>query len=815
MWLTTLVASGALLLFVTAPAAAVWTSNGPTDGNVLAVAFDPTSPATAYAGTSSGGFFKSVDGGVTWSASSTGVTNVSGTRITGLAVDPVTPTRVYATSDTGVNQGVFRSTNAGASWSFAALDATFAVAIHPTTPTTLYVSGAMGVYKSTDAGDTWTAVLSGQPFFCLAIDPSAPDIVYAGANTAVYKSSNGGATWTAFGAGLQSGEAVLALAVHPTISLIVYAGQEDGGVRKSVDGGNNWTGLGPIVGSPPGDLVAQSLAIDPASPDTVYVGGFTVNGGFSVYKSTDGGANWSSTPLTALVTALALDASTPATLLAGTVDGIARTTNAATSWSFENAGLVNTAVIDVALDATPGTVYSAREFSGVSRSTDGGASWEPTLPIPFDRLRSLAADPTVSGTLYGGSLLDGVFKSTDAGANWTAAAGGTPPVNVEALLVDPTATNVVYAAGYGGVYRSTIGGGNWTEINSGITVPVVVSLAIDPSAPDSLYAGVDPLMGAFQGVFKTTNAGGMWTPVNTGLPNVAEAAVVALLVDPATPQTVYAAIESAGVYKTTDGGANWAAASTGLPSTALTSLAHDPTTGILFAGLLDTGVFFSADGGASWAALNSGLFNLTTNALAVDAERIYAGSGGDGTFVMPLASIPLGQPLSGKKLIIKDPKPEDPAKRKIIVLASEIGSDDTLDPAAVAANGAILTITAEGATPSSQMFALPAPWTLTGSTGAKYLDKTGANGPVKLALLKKAGSGKFKLKVLINGKLGPGPQPHVTVVPPNPGTGASVLLHVTGGDAYCVAFGGAAGGELENTPEAFTVKDPTAQACAP
>ena len=67
----------------------------------------------------------------------------------------------------------------------------------------------------------------------------------------------------------------------------------------------------------------------------------------------------------------------------------------------------------------------------------------------------------------------------------------------------------------------------------------------------------------------------------------------------------------------------------------------------------------------------------------------------------------------------------------------------------------------------------------------------------------------------IDGKLGPGPQPHVSVVPPGPGTGASLLLEVSGGAAYCAAFGGAAGGEVNNTATAFKVTKPTAQACSP
>ena len=657
MWrtATVVVAAGcAMTLSLAGTAVAVWTSTGPLGGNVRAAAIDPSVPSTMYVGTSSGGFFKSVDGGLSWNATSGGVSNLGGTVISGLAVDPTASARVYATADVGVNQGVFRSTDGGATWSFTPLGFASGVAVDPATPSTVYVSG-VSVHKSVDSGANWSAVLAGGSFFSIAIDPSVPSTVYAGASSSIYKSTDSGANWTLMGGGLQAGEPVLALAVHPTNSAIVYVGQEDGGVRKSVDGGVSFTALGPIVGSPPFEnLSVSALAIDQDDPDTVYAGGHTVFGGFSVYKTVDGGANWSNTPLTSLVVALAISPSPSTTLIGGTADGVARTTDGAASWNFENTGLVNTAVDSVVLDATPGTVYSGTLTDRVVRSTDGGVSWTDMTPVAD--LRTLASDPVTPGTLYAGSLLNGAFKSTNGGGTWTPLVGGAPPANVEALLVDPTATNIVYAAGFGGVFRSTIGGGSWTQINTGLSLPVVVSLAIDPSAPDTLYAGIDPLMGPLQGVFKTTNAGGMWAPASTGIPSITGAAVTALVVDPVASTTVYAGIETAGVYKTIDGGTSWASANAGLTSGNVTALALDAATGTLYAATLDQGVFISLDAGASWNAFNAGLYNLSVNALAVEPTRLYAGSGGNGTFVMPL-DVSGDQAILGKTIVIKDPTP--------------------------------------------------------------------------------------------------------------------------------------------------------------
>src|SRR5262245_38596977 len=101
---------------------AVWTTHGPNDGHIGAIAVDPSTPTTVYAGTDSGGFFKSLDRGDTWSPIDTGISDVEFLTMTGIAVDPVTPTRIYASASLGLSGGILRSTDAGASWSYTALD---------------------------------------------------------------------------------------------------------------------------------------------------------------------------------------------------------------------------------------------------------------------------------------------------------------------------------------------------------------------------------------------------------------------------------------------------------------------------------------------------------------------------------------------------------------------------------------------------------------------------------------------------------------------------------------------------------------------
>ncbi len=168
------------------------------------------------------------------------------------------------------------------------------------------------------------------------------------------------------------------------------------------------------------------------------------------------------------------------------------------------------------------------------------------------------------------------------------------------------------------------------------------------------------------------------------------------------------------------------------------------------------------------------------------------------------------QTILGKSFVVKDPSPGvDATKRKVVALGKELASPDTVvgDPVA---NGATIEIIANGASPTSQVFTLPAGayWTVI-TSGFKYVDKLGVNGPVKVALIKKAPSGVFLVKAVIVGLLGPGPQPHITVLPPNAGTDGGMIFTIPGGDSYCVAFGGAAAGLVVNsTNKVFKVSAP-------
>jgi hypothetical protein len=304
----------------------VWTGNGPAGADIGSLAVDPTTPSTLYAGAIGSGVFKSIDGSASWNPTNTGLTNAN---VTTVAIDPLTPRTLYAGTAGSLEPGdVFKSTDGAASWSATGLLAVVnAVAVDPHMSTTLYAAAASAVFKSTDGGTSWsTSLLAGEfGFTALAVDPRTPTRLYAGATRTysspggLFESTDAGASWTA---NPRRFYYVFALAIDPGASTTLYA-VTDTGVLKSTDAGKSWSASNVgLAGSS-----VQALVLDPVTPSTLYAGtrscfpadcsGFT--GG--VFKSTDAGTCWNpvSTGLpNAPVNALAIDPLTPTTLYAGT-----------------------------------------------------------------------------------------------------------------------------------------------------------------------------------------------------------------------------------------------------------------------------------------------------------------------------------------------------------------------------------------------------------------------------------------------------------------------------------------------------------------
>jgi photosystem II stability/assembly factor-like uncharacterized protein len=263
-------------------------NNGLNNAGVASVALDPQTPSTLYAVTGSA-LFKTVDSAGTWNK--IGPQTFSAGL---LVIDPVTPTTLYAARDgSGLNSGLFKSTDSGANWQAInnGLTSGFIdhLALDPTTPTTLYAAaGGGGVFKSTNGGSSWSTVstiLQGP----LAVDPSNPANVYAvgTGDTGLFKSTNGGATWQSINNGLRS-PLITAIIVSPTNSSVVYvtassSNDFDAFVTKLNPSGNAFvysTLLGGSSSTSSSVATDQALAIALDSAGSAYITGSTVTTDF-------------------------------------------------------------------------------------------------------------------------------------------------------------------------------------------------------------------------------------------------------------------------------------------------------------------------------------------------------------------------------------------------------------------------------------------------------------------------------------------------------------------------------------------------------
>jgi photosystem II stability/assembly factor-like uncharacterized protein len=643
-----LVLSAGLAVFLCAPAArsVTWRSIGPDGGGVLALAFAPSDPHVAYAGTQGGGVFRSDDGGASWTAASGGLDILV---IQSLAVDPRDPAVVYA----GTPIGLYETTSGGASWRALPLRspalppaAVTAVRIDSAHPRVLYAVTSAGVFRTADGGAHWTERDAGLPLdrsqerlVALDLDPDHPGTLYAGFFNSdfssspvpppLYETTDGGGRWIAV-TSLQTFQ-VYALARHrPTNSL--YA-STDAGLFVTHDGGATWTSLFPDT--------FLNLAVAPSG--ALYGYPFFLG----VYSSVDGGRTWNdpapSSPDRPYGEAAVLALDPQGNRLLASTDANLYALDTGGGWKLANRGLRATDVTGLAVTSTS-LLAAATLGGGVFVSADGGASFvarDSGIPVnSFSRdidVASLAVDPRVPGSLAVGLFSGAVARTSNNGRRWTsetplcllpadrlalaspatifvasssAFSGGScapaacsagvsrdggasfacldGPPDVSAFLVDPLRPAVIYAAAGDALWKSTDRGARFTLVASHLGM-TVTGLASSPAAHQTLYAS-----GSLGGL-KSTDGGATWSPVGPG----PGGRIVPLVVDPMNPSLVYAIgalvgplILGQAVFESHDGGASWSRLGDGLPAGVDPSaLALDSARHVLYVGTLGSGVW--------------------------------------------------------------------------------------------------------------------------------------------------------------------------------------------------------------------------------
>jgi len=560
------------------------------------IAIDPVNPQRVFVAAAGGiyaqdafrGVYRSTDGGLTWNnvlfvAPDAGAIDV--------AIDPATPSRIYA-----------------AIWE------------HYSTPTSWVAGGVnSGIWRSQDGGDTWTRLTSGLPAVAadvgrigLAVAASSPQTVYAlylddpGAFMGVYKTTNAGATWSkvnangakqAFGGyGYYLGQ----IRVDPANANIVYL--MDVEWARSINGGQSFD----VFGAGPSYVDHHDMAI---LPDRLYQAN---DAGF--WRSTDGGASFFRAPLS--VTQfydLGIDPVNPAHRFGGSQDmGCLRTPDGGTSNWFN---ILPSDGFQCEVDPIdPLRVYCDKAPSVIYRSSDGGGSFEYGFQGVSNADRRnwnmpIVHDPHTTQRLY--TATQRVYRSTDGAGRWSPISGDLtdgPPApligentrrpydvrshlenvaegTITTLAVSPVDTDVLWAGtDDGNVWVTQNGGTNWARVDVPGRTEWVTRVEADPFAAGSAYVTYSGYHNASRlpRIFRTTSFGGSWTDISAGLPDVPLNGVNADP-DPAMRGRLFVCSD-AGVFVTDDYGLSWSALGTGLPPVVVLDLDLIDSSRQLFAG---------------------------------------------------------------------------------------------------------------------------------------------------------------------------------------------------------------------------------------
>ncbi len=618
------------------------TSHGPEGGDIQALAVD--SAGDLWAGARLGWVFHGTFSGpdLFWTLENNNFARES-RDVLSLAIDG--DDNVYAgTNGDWGGGGVWKGVEEPTGWKWYAISSSGlgsnTVRVLRIEASTLYAGTPIGVYTHTlSTTGAWKKM--GTLFFDTRALTIANGTFYAGCESVapywgVYRWA--GTDWAAMRDGLPDQVSVRALVAHGSI---LYAGTGGYGVYECNTAiTTTWT--------------AKSAGL---SGDALDVRALVLDGG-TLYAGTENGVYmWTGSAWTARSTGLepgqlysnarrvrTLLRTAAGTLYAGTAGrGIYRTTDGGLNWSTANgtppdnllsAHVVRAIAVNPAYDWR---VYAGTEGGGLHRSQDGGASWERRSGAIGDReVRALAVTHPSGFPVYAGTN-DGLYTTTNA-ITWTLASNGltTPQaLDVHALAIDPVSSTIVYAGTGGGVYKTTNAGALWVykRIKPSGADYTVRALAIDPLTPTIVYAGTQQ-----NGVFRSTDAGETWSAFSDGLAGEA-LHVNALAVD--AEHTVFAGVgeSSGGIYIRGVLSDTWQWDATGGGNPVYALIVNPITPTIVLAGTGGGGVLFYGDQShppaTEWQALNAGLKNYYVYSLAIDdyvTQTLHAGTAGSGVF---------------------------------------------------------------------------------------------------------------------------------------------------------------------------------------
>jgi photosystem II stability/assembly factor-like uncharacterized protein len=678
--------------------AARWQLAGPTNigGRISALAFNPKNSAIVYAGAATGGVFKSVDRGATWQPI---FDEQAVLQVGDIAVDPNNPEVIYVgtgEANGGHNNfpgaGVYKSTDAGATWQPAGLEKTTSIGrivIDPLNSNRVYVAAIgsyfgsspdRGVYRSANAGQTWEKVLfvnDSTGAIDLVIDPKNPAKLFAavwervrppkfgahlnGSSSGIYRSLNGGDTWQLLGVahGLPAprndvGRIGLAIcATKPDNLYALYTKNSNGrytydSLYRSKDGGNSWQRINTSNSLNNGfadfSWYFGNVRVHPADPERVYV--LDV----ALMSSANGGVNWAGTGTSHVDHhALVFDPLDPQRQIAGHDGGLDYSTNNGATWTKVNA-LPVTQFYHITMDQTnPERLYGGTQDNGTLRTLTGNLNdWEDIYP-GYDGLYVIV-DPTDPNVIYAESQFGGLRKYTNGGATFTSALNGIDPNDPRdwstPVVMAPNNSQVLYY-GTNRVYRTANGANFWKPISNNLSagepgsrLGKVTTIAVAPSNSGVIYVGTDD-----SNVWVTADTGKTWKEISAPLPY---RWVTRVAVDPTNAAIAYVTFSGLKwdspqphVFRTTNMGKTWEDLSNNLPDAPVNVIVVDPIyPNMLYVGT-DVGVFYSRDYGKHWESLGAGMPVVSVYDVVVHPQlrRLAAGTHGRSMYTLDLSPL--------------------------------------------------------------------------------------------------------------------------------------------------------------------------------
>ncbi|MDT8340475.1 MAG: hypothetical protein RQ751_03095, partial [Longimicrobiales bacterium] len=604
-------------------------------GRVTDVEVVLSDPSVIYVGGSTGGLFRSRDGGTTWDPV---FDDQPVLGIGSVAVFQPNPDILWVgtgegnpRNSAGVGNGIFKSTDGGETWRLMGLEGSeriHRVLTHPTDPDVVY-AGVMGpawsdgevrgVYRTTDGGRTWEGILSadaGTGVGELVMDPANPDKLFAalwdfrrdpwffrsgGPGSGLYVTHDGGESWERRTAadGLPEGElGRMGIAVSPSDPRVVYALVEAArsALLRSDDGGRTFRTINDRSGIVPRPFYYADLRIDPANENRIYSLHSTLQ------VSDDGGRSWRTV--------------VPSAVVHGDIHEL---------W----------------IDPADGRNMIVGNDGGIAFTRDRGDHWRFVENLNLAQYYHIALDERVPYNIYGGLQDNGSwFGPSDVwenkgilNAHWTRVGGG----DGFSVVDDPADSRFGYSMSQGGAlqrFDRTTGQRISIQPIHPDGIPLRFNwnagLALDPHEPGTLYLGSQFLHrtrdhGASWEILSpdlTTNDPAKQNPATGGLSLDATGAethttIVAIGPSPLEPGVIWVGTDDGRVQLTRDGGANWrdvGARIAGVPAGSwvpdVHPSTHDPATAyVVFddhrRGNWETYVYRTEDYGATWRRLGT------------------------------------------------------------------------------------------------------------------------------------------------------------------------------------------------------------------